>query len=1025
MLGVGRRAPYDHRLETIRADDFGTTTAEAQTLLISALNLPAPSNFLAPSDNEGVPESTDILQEDASRRSALDSQDQLPPTTAYGGSTAAVPFAVVSPSAASDSVFKETAPNKKSNGGSSSAVLSRKRKRVSPVEEEESKWQKLEEMPGGGEILARRPTHFYQVQTKALLSPSDSVGLDVWPHNTNTIKVDLRYANIEDALPTDAPTPASYLFRIFESVGDQTPAASAGPDTDVRVIICAINVDVLPSEGLPRWRPGNANHFATLALPSGQYIWSQVFRNYGAQYGRQLWGSVEFSSSRGFGTRVLFSAEFPLWFTSAVRPELFDSAPSSAVRSQAFADMMQPGRFMVHALATTPYVDVVDSILRSRTSYSASESIGGCGVTALHLAAWRGPPEMVSFLARKFPEILFLKDESGDTPFDIAVHYSRPKVSAILMERLLDQLNPYSGDYIWGKHVMESIAPYLGAQTISSKPIGHLISLFSSIWWPRLYVKLYEQLNLPLQQTYLPLPKMLPIPSQLIELPEPLEDGEKWYTPDEEPKVTLESLIAMQREPKSFPALKRHPVEKQIEVHAYDADADEDDDMRHPESPDSSLPQNMARPVVAVSYPSDDDDEVQLKEVDPEDLARGYWLELATNTGQEPASFAAQDLNDRCGKIVDDFQPAVKLVIRILDFKAAVADLENLRAAVDNEVNYRGIQLVEFVNPVMKRRDVTAKLLQPLLGSAKASRSNGMNSYAIRDYERRRIEVYKVRYAYTQASYFPTQYFQLLFPLATFPLQDNFDVHAPYVEEICNSPTRKEHLQVDHWWLRIKSKSEMKSKKTAAIQTPPPPGGKRQGLNPPPVRATIGFRTMMPAIKLQPNIILGPAGEIMEEDLGSDDEDAPAFMTSHYAPPRPIPPPPPPAPYQAPQPAPAPQASQSQSDQQSSSLVSGRSKRGTTINYAAMHNGEPLRIQDHLPPPKKNKPVVRHEPAPAPAQPSSTVYRKTKAATQPTRRSSRPPKPLKYSSEESSSSDGHVDIEDEAALALLGLPFNQ
>jgi hypothetical protein len=383
---------------------------------------------------------------------------------------------------------------------------------------------------------------------------------------------------------------------------------------------------------------------------------------------------------------------------------------------------------------------------------------------------------------------------------------------------------------------------------------------------------------------------------------------------------------------------------------------------------------------------------------------------------------------------VDDFQPDVKLVIRILDFRAAVADLENLRAAVDNEVTYRGIQLVEFVNPVMKRyaitylvarnlpltispffsRDVTAKLLQPLLGSAKASRSNGMNSYAIRDYERRRIEVYKVRYAYTQASYFPTQYFQLLFPLATFPLQENFDVHSPVVEEICNSPSRKEHLQVDHWWLRIKSKSEMKSKKTAAIQTPPPPGGRgKAGLNPPPVRATIGFRTMMPAIKLQPNIIVGPGGEIMEEDLGSDDEDAPAFFTSHYVAPSRIQPPSQSSHTntQAPHYTQAPQVAQSQPDQQSSSLVAGRSKRGTSINYAAMHNGEPLRIQDHLPPPKKTKYVPRQEPSVAASSSSTAAYRKSKQAPQPTRRSSRPPKPLKYSSdEESSSSDGQVDM---------------
>jgi ankyrin repeat protein len=313
---------------------------------------------------------------------------------------------------------------------------------------------------------------------------------------------------------------------------------------------------------------------------------------------------------------------------------------------------MQPGRFMVHALATTPYVDVVDSILRSRTSYSASESIGGSGVTALHLAAWRGPPEMVAFLARKFPEVLFLKDESGDTPFDIAVHYSRNKVSAILMECLLDQLNPYSGDYIWGKHVMESIAPYLGAETISSKPIGHLISLFSSIWWPRQFVSLYEQLRLPTNQVYLPLPKIPPTPSGLAELPPPLADGEKWYAPNEEPKETFESLLAMQREPKITHNMKR-TIEKQIEHAAYDADADvdEEDDVRRPSSPQQGAAAAAARPFAPVSYPSEDEEDVQLREVDPEDLARGYWLELATNTGQEPASFAAQDLNDRCGKV--------------------------------------------------------------------------------------------------------------------------------------------------------------------------------------------------------------------------------------------------------------------------------------------------------------------------------------------------------------------------------------
>lgn len=147
-----------------------------------------------------------------------------------------------------------------------------------------------------------------------------------------------------------------------------------------------------------------------------------------------------------------------------------------------------------------------------------------------------------------------------------------------------------------------------------------------------------------------------------------------------------------------------------------------------------------------------------------------------------------------------------------------------------------------------------------------------MSSYAIRDIERDRIEVYKVRYAYTQASYFPYLYFQLLCPLATFPMSDDFDVHAPEVEEICNSPARKEHLQVDHWWLRIKSKNDPKSKKTASAASASLTHSARRSValpSPFAVKPLHGKRSAMPPIKLQPNIVLGAsasAGLVSEDE---------------------------------------------------------------------------------------------------------------------------------------------------------------
>lgn len=52
---------------------------------------------------------------------------------------------------------------------------------------------------------------------------------------------------------------------------------------------------------------------------------------------------------------------------------------------------------------------------------------------------------------------------------------------------------------------------------------------------------------------------------------------------------------------------------------------------------------------------------------------------------------------------VDDFHPTTKLVVRIIDFKAAVAAVDILRLMIEDQIINHGIQLLEFVNPVLKR----------------------------------------------------------------------------------------------------------------------------------------------------------------------------------------------------------------------------------------------------------------------------------------------------------------------------------
>lgn len=556
---------------------------------------------------------------------------------------------VLSSSGDAEAALQDKSSRLPKAGGTASASRGCKRKRNSPAEEEQAKWRKLEEIYGGLDPFPRQPTFFYQVRVEALLSPSDALGVDIWPHNTNTIKLDLRFAALDDRLPPDSPTPAGYSFRIFEALGDEFLDPNTVPELDSRHNIFSVQVDVLPSEGLPRWRPASPTHFATLALPSGQYIWSQVYKNYGAQYGRNLWGSVEFSTSRGFGTKVTFVAEFPLWFSSNVRPEIFDADPSPSLRSRAFTDMMLPGKFLAHSLATTSFVDVVDSLFKARACAAGSKSIGDSGVTALHLAAWKGPPEMVRFLAQLFPEALFEKDDCGNTPYDIAVFYTRSAASDLL-DILLAQLNPHSGDYIWGKYVMEHFVPKLGETSITSKPIGHVISLFCRRWWPRHSRAIYRWIRPSAQ----PLPSFanpVPNPAHLIPPPSVKSARELWYRPRPAPEpVDITEWLKPVNGLSQINNNKLVPLGDAF----FDRDMDNSPEPFDDDNQVDFIPERIAAVADGQLKKTTYDPSAPSMQLEEEDLQRGYWLELADNDGIEPATLAANDLNGRCGKVRQD-----------------------------------------------------------------------------------------------------------------------------------------------------------------------------------------------------------------------------------------------------------------------------------------------------------------------------------------------------------------------------------